>query len=161
MERKMRLDKCAPQSQQLRCVTRSLLDFPIKCKILISEESPYFFHYLCKISGQSDDSSELLKIVYTTFSGNLSNSLLFRSYLLNVASLWSDILYSRSGKYGLSSHTKIWVELHQDFEIERKFSGSRSQTNCMRPWLSKIRTTDAIQLKLWNSTVLMMSFHVE
>ena len=58
---------------------RSILGSPLKTESLVSEESPYFSLYLCKIVGESDvafrryerKSSELLDILYTTFSGIL------------------------------------------------------------------------------------------
>ena len=54
----------------------SLLEMPIGIEILISEESPYFYHYACKILGPRDfdfksykrKRSESSKMVVTTIS---------------------------------------------------------------------------------------------
>ena len=68
-------------SLRLKVNVQITLGSTIKTEMLVSEESPYFSHYLCKISGQSDvafrtyegKSSESLEIVYTQFLGNFKS----------------------------------------------------------------------------------------
>ena len=65
-------------SLHLKVNVQITLGSTIKTEILVSEESPYVSHCLCNISGQSDVAfrrykrkcSEVLNILYTTFSDN-------------------------------------------------------------------------------------------
>ena len=115
---------------------------PIKTEILISEESTFFHTFLmicakcqAKVMLRSEDMS--VKVVnYLTFCiQNVqvisSNSLLFRSYLLNATSLWTGILYSLWEKYGDLNYISI-----------SKFRGNlvvrcHRQTVC-KPWPLKL-----------------------
>ena len=100
-------------------------DLPSKLRFWYKKKAHIFFiicaKFQAKVMLRSEDMSvkvvDYLKFCIQNCQVISSNSLLFRLYLLNPTSLWTEILYSLSEKYGLSSDTKIWVELHQDYNI--------------------------------------------